>query len=108
MFCAVPTAFETRNTGTTFEVAVQPVSAEARCWDVSVFFEHVTLEAMQQHGAKKLEIKMPVFSDFRIRGLLRVEEGEWQLLSVQEPPRGLDEKPTRKRWVTLVRVDRAR
>ena len=48
--------------------------------------------AMEAQGAEVLQITMPLVSDFRTGGLLRVEEGKWQLLSVQEPPRGVDGK----------------
>ncbi len=63
---------------------------------------------IENYGAKELVLRMPAFATFRTGGLLRIEEGKWQLFSVQEPPRGLDGKPTGKRWVTIVRVDRAR
>jgi hypothetical protein len=105
---ALPTAFETRNTGLTFVAAVQPVEAEAGTWDISVSLEDVRQLGVANYGAEELVLKMPIFSNFRTGGLLRVEEGEWQLLSALEPARENDGKPTGKRWVTIVRVDRAR
>ena len=105
---ATPTSYETRDTGTTFEAAVQPVKAEAKCWDISIGLESVQLVAMENFGAKVLDVTMPAISSFKTGGLLRVEEGKWQLVSVQEPPRGMDSKSTGKSWITLVRVDRAR
>lgn len=104
---ATPTAFETRNTGVSFEAAVQPVAAEGGCWDLSIRCEEVRLVAMEPQGAEALGIKMPAVSCFTTGGLLRVREGEWQLLSVQEPPR-LELEPSGKSWVTIVKVDRAR
>jgi hypothetical protein len=105
---ASPTAFETRNTGFTCEATLQPVTAEAGCWDLSLRIEEVVLLGMESHGAPGLGIKEPAFSSFRSSGLLRCAEGRWQLFAVQEPPRGLDKQPHSKNWLTLVRLDRAR
>ncbi len=105
---ATPTSFETRNTGTTFEAAVQPVEAEAKCWDLAIGVDSVLLVTMENYGAKSLDIVMPAISSFRTSGLPRVKEGAWQILSAQEPPRGVDGKPTGKSWLTLIRVDRNR
>lgn len=105
---AVPTAFETRNTGETLEAVAQAVAIEEKTWDVALQFEVVQLVGMSPHGAADLLIQMPVFNSFRTGGLLRLVEGEWRLLSSLEAPRGIDGKPTGKSWLTLVRVDRTR
>ncbi|MEK7950739.1 hypothetical protein [Luteolibacter soli] len=105
---AVPTSFETRNTGETLEAAVQPVEAEKKTWDVSVSFENVALVGMISYGADDLMIEMPAFSTTRTNGIVRLREDQWRIKSVQEAPRGKDAKPTGKSWLTLVRVDRAR
>lgn len=102
---AVPTSFETRNAGQTFEAIVQAVTTEERCWDVSMNFEDVSYLGALSHGAKDLLIEMPIFASFKTGGLIRLKEGQWRLLSVMEPPRGADGKPSDKRWVTLVRID---
>ncbi len=101
----VPTSFETRNTGQTLEATVQPVVAEENSWDVSLSFDNVESLGNLTHGAKDLRIEMPLFGSFRTGGLIRLKEGQWRLLSVMEPPRGLDGKPSEKRWLTLVRID---
>jgi hypothetical protein len=100
-----PTSFETRNTGLTLEAVAQPVAVAESSWDISVNFDSVELVGNISYGAKDLLIEMPMFSSFRTGGLIRLKEGQWRLLSVMEPPRGLDGKPSEKRWVTLVRID---
>lgn len=105
---AVPTSFETRNTGETLEAVAQAVAIEEKTWDVALQLEVVQMAGMAPHGAADLLIQMPVFNSFRTGGLLRLVEGEWRLLSALEAPRGVDGKPTGKSWLTLVRVDRTR
>jgi hypothetical protein len=105
---AVPTSFETRNTGENLDAAIQPVQAEANTWDVSLSFENVTLAGMISYGADDLMIEMPAFSSTRTSGIVRLHEGQWRIKSVQEAPRDKGAKPTGKSWLTLVRVDRAR
>lgn len=105
---AVPTSFETRNTGETLEAVAQAVEIEEKTWDVALQFEVVQLAGMAPHGAADLLIQMPVFSSFRTGGLVRLGEGEWRLLSALEAPRGVDGKATGNTWLTLVRVDRVR
>jgi hypothetical protein len=105
---AVPTSFETRNTGETLEAVAQAVEIEEKTWDVALQFEVVQQAGMASHGADDLLIQMPVFNSFRTGGLVRLAEGEWRLLSALEAPRGTDGKPTGKTWLTLVRVDRVR
>ncbi|QJE96173.1 hypothetical protein [Luteolibacter luteus] len=102
---AVPTSFETRNTGSTFEAKVQAVTAEDRSWDLALSFDDVAFLGNLSHGAKDLLVEMPSFGTFRTGGLIRLKEGKWRMLSVLEPPRGLDGKRSEKRWVTLVRID---
>lgn len=102
---AVPSSFETRNTGNSLAATVQAVTAEEDCWDVSLSFEDVAFLGTISHGAQELLIEMPQFGSFRTGGLVRLKEGKWRLLSVMEPPRSLDGKPSDKRWLTLVRID---
>lgn len=105
---AVPTSFETRNTGQTVETEATAVPNLERVWDVRLAVEDVRFVGSDAFGADPLKIAMPVFSSFRSTGAYRLTEGEWRLLSVMEPPRGRDSQPTSRRWLTLVRVDRAR
>jgi hypothetical protein len=100
-----PTSFETRNTGLTFEAVAQPVTVEEKAWDVLISIDEVRLVQTESFGANALRITMPVFSSFRTGGIVRLKEGQWRLLSVMEPPRGLDGKPSENRWVILVRID---
>jgi hypothetical protein len=100
-----PTSFETRNTGTTLEAEAFRFPDADKTWEVAIAVDDVRLLGRDVFGASALRIDMPVFSSFRSTGKLRLKEGEWQILSVMEPPRGMDGKPSDKRWVTLVRVD---
>lgn len=101
----VPTSFETRNTGITLEALAQAVTVEEKRWDVTISFNAVDLAGMEKFGDESILVTMPAFTSFRTGGLVRLKEGEWRLLSVMEPPRGLEEEPSDKRWVTLVRID---
>jgi hypothetical protein len=105
---SVPTSFETRNTGGTLDVAIQPVQAEEKTWDASLSFENVALAGMISYGADDLMIEMPAFVSTRTSGIVRLREDQWRIKSVQEAPRGKDAKPSGKSWLTLVRVERAR
>lgn len=105
---AWPTSFETRNTGVSFGVTARPVNSDKASWDLLVSLEDVRLEGTESFGAEALAVTMPTFSSFRSNGLVRLSEGRWQMFSVQEPPRGMDTKPSGKSWITLIRVDRAR
>lgn len=101
-----PTAFETRNTGHTLEAVAHPVSAEKSSWDVSITLEDVEMAGMSTFGPEELMVKMPQFTSFRTGGLLRLKEGEWRLVSVMDPPRGISPTASDKQFVTLVRIDR--
>lgn len=101
-----PTAFETRNTGHTLESVAHPVSAEKASWDVSIALEDVEMAGMSTFGPEELLVKMPQFTSFRTGGLLRLKEGEWRLVSVMDPPRGISPTASGKQFVTLVRIDR--
>jgi hypothetical protein len=101
-----PTAFDTRNTGRTIESVAHPVSVEKSTWDVSLTLEDVELSGTDSFGPEDLSIKMPQFTSFRTGGLLRLKEGEWRLVSVMDPPRGISPTATGKQFVTMVRIDR--
>lgn len=103
-----PTSFETRNTGTTLEAEAFLVPDMDKTWDLRLSVEDVRLLGRDKFGAEALKVDMPAFSSFRTNGHLRLKEGEWQILSMMEPPRGMEGKPSDKRWVTLVRVDQVK
>lgn len=105
---ACPSAFDTRNTGLTFEAQIQPVQAEPHCWDASLNVEEVLLIRKDQVGTPQLDMTMPVFSSFRIDTALRLTEARWQILGLAEPPRSKPDEPANRRWLTFVRIDRAR
>lgn len=105
---ACPSAFDTRNTGLTFEAQVQPVRAEDGCWDTCLTIEEVLLTRKDQVGTPLLDMTMPVFSSYRIRTSIRLTESRWQILSLAEPPRGKADEPADRRWLALIRIDRAR
>ncbi|MCW1925397.1 hypothetical protein OKA05_22745 [Luteolibacter arcticus] len=102
---ATPTSFETRNTGTTLEAEISRATGQEKIWNASIAVEDVRFLGRETFGADELGIGMPAFSCFRSTAHLRLKEGQWQILSVMEPPRGLDSKPSDKRWITLVRLD---
>ncbi len=102
---AYPTSFETRNTGQTFEAELQAVTVEAGSWDVSLSFDDVSTIGKLQYGDPESHVEMPLFASFRSSSVVRLKEGQWRLFSVMEPPRGLDGKPTDKRWLTFLRID---
>lgn len=102
---AVPTSFETRNTGTTLDANVSAVAGQEKVWNTSINVEDVRYLSFERFGADTLGIGMPVYSRFRSNGELRMKEGQWQVLSIMEPPRSLDSKPSDKRWITMVRLD---
>ena len=103
---AVPTSFETRNTGQTIEAILQPVSAEPETWDASVSFDIVDLPGMEHFGADDLLIGMPAFTSVRANGIVRLKENEWRIFTALESPRKIDGVPKGKSWLTLVRIDR--
>ncbi len=45
------------------------------CWDLSVLMEDVRLVVMETQGAEVLQIRMPAVTTYKVRGLLRVQEG---------------------------------
>ena len=79
-----------------------------KTWQVRIAVDDVHHIGSDHFGVDLLKVEMPIFSSFRSTGELRLKEGEWQILSVMEPPRGLENKPSDKRWVTLVRLDALR
>ena len=105
MTSATSTSFETRDTGGKFTALAQAVVVEEKCWDLAISFEDVALTGAESFGHESLRLTMPTFARFHAGGLIRLKEGQWRLLSVMEPPRGLDGKPSEKRWITLVRID---
>lgn len=102
---ATPTSFETRNTGASLEAEIQPVTVGEGAWDISIAFEDVVLARMDSYPPEALGVTMPQFHSFRAGGLVRVQEGRWQLLSAAAPPASANAGRT---WVVLMRVDRAR
>lgn len=100
-----PTSFETRNTGTTIELEAMRFPHAEKTWDVRIAVDDVHLVGRDHFGGEALKIEMPAFTSFRTTGEVRLKEGEWQILSVLEPPRGMEGKPSDKRWITLVRLD---
>jgi hypothetical protein len=102
---ATPTAFETRNTDTTLEADISRAAGQEKTWNANIAIEDVRYLGRESFGAEELGMGMPAFSTFRSTSSLRLREGQWQILSVMEPPRGLESKPSDKRWITLVRLD---
>lgn len=99
-----PTAFETRNTGETFEVSARQVTAEARTWDAAICFEAVGHAGDLSFGKPKDRIAMPLFTTFRVTGVHRVRESQWRIVSIQCPPTGT-KGDKGSRWVCLLRLD---
>ncbi|RYD68208.1 MAG: hypothetical protein EOP83_01255 [Verrucomicrobiaceae bacterium] len=102
---ATPTAFETRNTDTILEAEISPADGQDKTWSAKISVEDVRYLGRENFGAEELGMGMPAFSAFRTASTVRLKEGKWQILSILEPPRGLESKPSDKRWITLVRID---
>ncbi|MCU0795959.1 MAG: hypothetical protein MUF31_08500 [Akkermansiaceae bacterium] len=102
---ATPTSFETRNLGVSLEAEIQPVTFGKGTWDVSISFEDVVLAKMDTFTPEALGVTMPQFHSFRAGGIVRVNEGQWQILASAAPPAAIDASQA---WVVLLRVDRAR
>jgi hypothetical protein len=79
---SIPAAFETRNTGRTYEIAVVPDESGAL---VQLVVEHVSLVGHSVHrrvedeGKWVPDVTMPLFSTARINTTTRLTLGEWQL-----------------------------
>ncbi|GHC41263.1 hypothetical protein [Roseibacillus persicicus] len=103
---ATPTAFETRNTGSTTETEVRTVEAEEGTWDVRWAPEMVQLagESSWQDGA----LTMPIFTSSRLNSSFRVKDGAWTLTGMMAVGRvegGIDAE---KKRIFLLRVKRVR
>jgi hypothetical protein len=79
---SIPAAFETRNTGRIYEIAVVPDESGAL---VQLVVEHVSLVGHSVHrrvedeGKWVPDVTMPLFSTARINTTTRLTLGEWQL-----------------------------
>jgi hypothetical protein len=73
---AAPTSFETRNTGPTLEVDVEPVEGKERIWNLRLALEDVTLVGRDTYGERPPGISMPAFTTFRIASDLLLREGQ--------------------------------
>ncbi|MBK1834604.1 hypothetical protein [Roseibacillus ishigakijimensis] len=72
---ATPTAFETRNTGSTFGIEVQTVEAEEATWDVVWSPENV--ELVGERTWLNEGISMPTFTSSRMTTSFRIADGQW-------------------------------
>lgn len=103
---SMPSSFETRNTGLTQEVEAEKAKNAEKAWDVALAIDDVRMVGTETFGPNLLKFTMPSFTSFRDTHRVRLKEGQWRLLSVLEPPRGMEGKPSSRRWITLVRIDR--
>ena len=97
---ATPTAFETRNLGTTVEILVKSVDAQKGTWDVALAPEIVTFVGERSWMAGSVE--MPIFTSWRVNQSFRISDGEWILATtgaIGDKERGAD--PTEKRLLFL-------
>ena len=101
-----PGSFETRNTGVTLEAVAQKARNVEKAWDVGLALDDVRMVGTETFGPNLIKITMPSFTSFRGSHQIRLKEGQWRILSMMEPPRGMEGKPSDQRWVTLVRIDR--
>lgn len=80
---SIPTAFERRNTGKTYEISVVPDESGAL---VQIILERVSLVGQSVHrrvedeGKWAPDITMPLFSTARINTTTRITPGDWQLV----------------------------
>lgn len=76
---ATPTAFETRNLGSTVEFLVKSVEAQKKTWDVALAPEIVRFVGERSWMAGAVE--MPIFTSWRVSQSFRIPNGEWVLAS---------------------------
>ena len=104
---AFPTAFETRNTGTTLEFEITPVQGDEKLWDLRLAPEVVAVAGMDEWGPEGIRSTMPRFTCYRTSSGFRVTEGQWSLVSMQSPFHE-DERLLEKKRLTFVKIQRAR
>lgn len=102
----MPVAFETRNTGTSVDLALEPVTKQPGSFDLRIVPEKVQYHGMQNHGEKGIEAQMPLFSTVRTRITLRLTSGQWRLAAMQASIDPATGQPTPSRRLLLfVRLD---
>lgn len=105
----IPTAFETRNTGVTFEVD-RVYYAESNTFSIQMTADMVNLVGESKFATyaderMKADMTMPVFYTNRIKTTVIVKPGEY-LLATTMTPFGEDGQPDRtKRLVVFVRAE---
>lgn len=78
-----PTAFETRNTGLTVEMALEQVKADSNQFDLSLTPEKVIFCGMKNLAHNGLVAEMPIFATVRTTASLRLKSGQWRLVKIQ-------------------------
>lgn len=105
----IPTAFETRNTGVTFEVD-RVYFSETNTFSIQMTADMVNLVGQNKFATyaderMKADMTMPIFYTNRIKTEVIVKPGEY-LLATTMTPYGEDGKPDRtKRLVVFVRAE---
>lgn len=97
----IPVAFETRNTGLTIQMALEPVTTQDNSYDLSLVPEKVQYQRMISYGKEGLEAKMPLFSTVRANCTLRLKPGQWRLAKMQASVDKETGKPSSTRSLIL-------
>jgi len=103
---ACPTAFETRNTGLTTKLALEPCLTGDGEFDLRFYAEHVRFVKMIEYGQNEVATEMPLFSGSHTGQTLRLKSGQWRLVSVQpaiDPKSGTPDST--RRLVLFIRLD---
>ena len=87
---ASPSAFDTKNLGTTLETEATVVTAEKGTWDLA--FDLTEVSHLKDDSWVEGTVTMPIFKVSSAKILSRVKDGTWNLLSYQAAA-GEDGKP---------------
>lgn len=79
----VPTCFESRNTGLSAQLALEPVSRNPSLFDLLLEPAKVNFHGMKNHGHGPFPAKMPIFSTVSSQSIVRLAAGQWRLANMQ-------------------------
>ncbi|MEM1294524.1 MAG: hypothetical protein AAGH89_04105 [Verrucomicrobiota bacterium] len=100
----IPSAFETRNIGTTLEVDTV-LGADGKTIDLNISPEIVyftgTAEHVSRRGEETIEVAMPLFYSMRLITAATVRVGEFLLLGTTSPPDADSGETDRSRKVLI-------
>jgi hypothetical protein len=86
---AIPTAFETRNIGTTVEVQPRR-AADGKTWEVTSVFQLVHLAETKIYGAGQFAAEQPIFSTRKLSATVTLTPGVPQFVGIVGPDPTVD------------------